>query len=123
MAVHPQPRGSSLWRVFPNRTGLDGIDGIGPVLPSKDASGNLLPTGGDIIVPDSPNGVVWRVSPDGKTATQIASGMVRPVGAAVDATARIFVADEGGALWVLDPARHRFATLSTPDDVLVGRGG
>ena len=78
---------------------------------------------GDVIVPDSPNGVVWRVTTDGKTATQIASGMVRPVGAAVDATGRIFVADEGGALWVLDPARHRFATLPTPDDVLVGRAG
>jgi hypothetical protein len=49
--------------------------------------------------------------------------MVRPVGAAVDATGRIFVADEGGALWVLDPARRRFATLPTPDDVLVGRAG
>jgi hypothetical protein len=45
------------------------------------------------------------------------------VGAALDATGRIFVADEGGALWVLDPARRRLATLSTPDDVLVGRGG
>ncbi len=123
MAIDPQTHALSEWRAFPNRTGRDGIDGIGPVLPSKDASGNLLPTGGDIIVPDSPNGVVWRVSPDGKTATEIASGMVRPVGAAVDATERIFVADEGGALWVLDPARHRFATLSTPDDVLVGRAG
>jgi sugar lactone lactonase YvrE len=123
VAIDPQTHAVSQWRAFPNRTGRDGIDGIGPVLPSKDASGNLLPTGGDVIVPDSPNGVVWRVSPDGKTATQIANGMVRPVGAAVDATGRIFVADEGGALWVLDPARHRFATLSTPDDVLVGRAG
>jgi hypothetical protein len=76
-----------------------------------------------VIVPDSPNGVVWRVSSDGKTATQIASGMVRPVGAAVDSSGRIFVADEGGAIWALTPAKVRFATLSTPDDVLVGRGG
>src|SRR2546425_348936 len=73
----------SQWRAFLNRTGRDGIDGIGPVLPDRDASGNLLPTGGDVIVPDSPNGVVWRVSADGKTATQIASGMDRPVGAAL----------------------------------------
>jgi DNA-binding beta-propeller fold protein YncE len=102
----------TLWRAFPNRTGTEGIDGIGPEL-----------SNGDIVVPDSPNGVVWRVSADGRTETQIASGMVRPVGAAVDANGRIFVADEGGALWVLDPARHRFATLSTPDDVLVGRAG
>jgi sugar lactone lactonase YvrE len=112
VAIDPQSRAVGLWRAFPNRTGKDGIDGIGPELAN-----------GDIVVPDSPNGVVWRVSADGKTATQIASGMVRPVGAAVDATGRIFVADEGGALWVLDPARHRFATLPTPDDVLVGRAG
>ena len=112
VAIDPQTHAVSQWRAFPNRTGRDGLDGIGPVMPN-----------GDVIVPDSPNGVVWRVTADGKTATQIASGMVRPVGAAVDATGRIFVADEGGALWVLEPARHRFATLPTPDDVLVGRAG
>lgn len=123
VAIDPQTHAVTQWRAFPNRTGRGGIDGIGPVLPSRDASGNLLPTGGNVIVPDSPNGVVWRVTPDGKTAMQIASGMVRPVGAAVDASGRIFVADEGGALWVLDPARRRFATLPTPDDVLVGRAG
>jgi sugar lactone lactonase YvrE len=123
VAIDPQSHAVTQWHAFPNRTGRDGLDGIGPVLPSKDAQGNLLPTADNIIVPDSPNGVVWRVTADGKTATQIASGMVRPVGAAVDAAGRIFVADEGGALWVLDPTRHRFATLPTPDDVLVGRAG
>jgi len=75
------------------------------------------------VIPDSPNGVVWRVSGDGKTATRIASGLVRPVGAAIDAAERIFIADEGGAVWVLDPTRRRFATLPTPDDVVVGRDG
>jgi streptogramin lyase len=123
VAIDPQSHAVTQWHAFPNRTGRDGLDGIGPVLPGKDAQGNLLPTADNIIVPDSPNGVVWRVTADGKTATQIASGMVRPVGAAVDSSGRIFVADEGGALWVLDPARHRFATLPTPDDVLVGRAG
>jgi sugar lactone lactonase YvrE len=112
-AIDPQTHAVTAWHVFPNRTGRDGIDGIGPILPAT----------GEVIVPDSPNGLVWRVSADGKTATQIASGMVRPVGAAVDSSGRIFVADEGGALWVLTPAKVRFATLSTPDDVLVGRGG
>jgi len=103
VAIDPQTHAVSQWHAFPNRTGRDGIDGIGPVLPGLDALGNLLPTGGNVIVPDSPNGVVWRVTADGKTATQIAGGMVRPVGAAVDTNGRIFVADEGGALWVLDP--------------------
>jgi sugar lactone lactonase YvrE len=112
MAIDPRSRAISLWRGFPNRTANGGLDGIGPELPD-----------GDIVVPDSPNHVVWRVSADGKSATEIASGMDRPVGAAVDAIGRIFVADEGGALWVLDPARHRFETLATPDDVLVGRAG
>ena len=123
VAIDPQTHAVTQWHAFPNRTGRDGLDGIGPVLAGRDASGNLLTTGGNVIVPDSPNGVVWRVTADGKTATQIASGMVRPVGAAVDANGRIFVADEGGALWVLNPARVRFATLPTPDDVLVGRAG
>jgi sugar lactone lactonase YvrE len=123
LTIDPQTLAVSQWHAFPNRTGRAGIDGIGPVLPGRDASGNLLPTGGGVIVPDSPNGVIWRVTADGKTATQIASGMVRPVGAAVDRNGRIFVADEGGALWVLNPARLRFATLPTPDDVLVGRAG
>jgi len=45
------------------------------------------------------------------------------VGAAADHNGRILVADEGGALWTLDPARRRFATLPTPDDVVVGRAG
>jgi sugar lactone lactonase YvrE len=123
VAIDAQTHAVTPWHVFPNRTGRDGIDGIGPVLPTLDVLGNLLPTADNVIVPDSPNGVVWRVTPDGKTATQIASGMVRPVGAAVDSSGRIFVADEGGALWVLDPGRRRFATLPTPDDVLVGRAG
>jgi sugar lactone lactonase YvrE len=123
VAIDPHTHAVTPWHAFPNPTGRDGIDGIGPVLPTLDNQGNLLPTAANVIVPDSPNGVVWRVTPDGKTATQIASGMVRPVGAAVDSNGRIFVADEGGALWVLEPAKRRFATLPTPDDVLVGRGG
>mgnify|MGYP001334082768 CR=1 FL=1 len=112
MAVDLASHAVSLWRAFPNRTGRDGLDGIGPSLRN-----------GDVIVPDSPNGVVWRVSADGKTATRIGSGMTRPVGAAADAQGRIFVADEGGSLWSLDPGQRRFAALQTPDDVLVARDG
>jgi len=112
IAMDFQSHAVSVWRTFPNPGAGAGIDGIGPEL-----------SNGDILIPDSPNGVVWRVSGDGKTATRIASGLVRPVGAAVDASERIFIADEGGAVWVLDPTRRRFATLPTPDDVLVGRDG
>jgi sugar lactone lactonase YvrE len=112
MAIDPQTHAVSLWRAFPNGTGRDGIDGIGPAL-----------SNGDIIVPDSPNGLVWRVGADGKSATQIASGINRPAGAGADASGRIFIADEGGPVWVLDPAKRRFVSLPTPDDVLVGRAG
>lgn len=112
VAVDPQSHAVSQWRAFPNRTANAGIDGIGPQL-----------SNGEIVVPDSPIGVVWRVSADGKTSTQIAAGMVRPVGAAIDTSGRIFVADEANTLWVLDPVKHRYVTLPTPDDVLVGRDG
>jgi sugar lactone lactonase YvrE len=112
MLIDSASHAVTVWRNFPNPSGKAGIDGIGPELAN-----------GDIVVPDSPNGVVWRVSADGKTATKIASGLVRPVGAAIDAAERIYIADEGGAVWVLDPARRRFATLPTPDDVLVSRDG
>jgi len=110
IAMDFQSHAVSVWRTFPNASGRAGIDGIGPEL-----------SNGDVVIPDSPNGVVWRVSGDGQTATKIASGLVRPVGAAADASERIFIADEGGAVWVLDPTRRRFATLPTPDDIVIGR--
>src|SRR3989442_882596 len=116
VAIDPVSHVVSQWRAFANPTGREGIDGIGPEISTVGA-----PSG--VIVPDSPNGMVWRVNIDGKTATQISSGMTRPVGAAIDHNGRIFVADEGGALWTLDPTRRRFATLPTPDDVVVGRAG
>jgi sugar lactone lactonase YvrE len=44
------------------------------------------------------------MSLDGKTLTLLASGIVRPVGAAVDAQGNIYVADEcGGSLWRIPP--------------------
>lgn len=123
-AIDPQTHAVTVWHSFVNRTASEGIDGIGPILPEKDSNGQLLPNADEVVVPDSPNGVVWEVTPDGKSATQIAHGMTRPVGAAIDATSRIFVADEGGAVWVLAGAgKVRFSTLPTPDDVLVGRDG
>ena len=118
MAIDPRTHALSLWRAFPNRTVNEGIDGIGPVIPVQDPAQPQ-----DVIIPDSPNGVVLRVSPDGKTATSIASGMNRPVGAAIDSAGRILVADEGGVVWVLEPSRRRFATLPIPDDVVVGKDG
>ena len=119
VAVDPHSHAVTVWRTFQNRTSGAGIDGIGPILPAKDANGQALANGNDVVVPDSPNGVVWLVSPDGKSAIQLASGMTRPVGAARDAAGRLLIADEGGTLWRLDPAKQRLATLPTPDDVVV----
>ena len=113
--VDPQARTVASWRVFPNRTGRDGIDGLGRDRTSQ-----------DVIVPDSPNGVVWRLPSDGSRLAQIGQGMVRPVGADVDLHGTVFVADEGGAVWKIagsPPIQVRVASLRIPDDVLVDRGG
>ena len=118
-AVDPRSHGISVWRSFPNHTASEGIDGIGPVLPDRDSTGQPLPDGGDVVIPDSPNGVVWKVTPDGSTATQIASGMTRPVGAGIDSHRRILVVDEAGPVWRLDQGKQRLGSLPTPDDVVV----
>jgi sugar lactone lactonase YvrE len=86
-----------------------GVDGI-----ALDATTNTL------IVPDSPSGTLYRLSLDGQSLVQIASGFTRPVGAAVDAQGNIYVADEcGGAVWRVPPggAPQRIGGFSMPDDV------
>ncbi len=71
----------------------DGVDGI-----AFDSATNSL------IIPDSPGGTVYRLSLDGKNMRLLASGITRPVGAAVDERGNIFVADEcGAALWRIAP--------------------
>lgn len=93
----------------------DGVDGI-----ALDATNNTL------IIPDSPIGVVYRMSLDGKTLTQLAKGIVRPVGAAVDARGTIYVADEcGGALWRIVPGQTttRIGNFGMLDDVVPDQHG
>ena len=93
----------------------DGVDGIG-----FDSTTNT------IIVPDSPTGVVYRLSLDGKTLTQLASGIVRPVGTTVDDHGNIYVADEcGGALVRISPdgATTRIGGFGMPDDVVLDPHG
>jgi sugar lactone lactonase YvrE len=123
MAIDPQSHALTLWRAFSNQTANAGIDGIGPIAPAAGANAKVVAQAGDIIVPDSPNGAVWSVTPDGRSATEIGRGMVRPVGAAIDAEGRLFIVDEGGAVWLLNGTRHRFATLPTPDDVVITHQG
>ncbi len=93
----------------------DGVDGI-----ALDPSNNTL------IVPDSPTGEVYRMSLDGKTLTLLTTGIVRPVGAAVDAQGTIYVADEcGGALWRLTAAgqKERIGGFGMLDDVVLDTRG
>jgi sugar lactone lactonase YvrE len=112
--LDPSSQAVTLWRAFANRTGREGIDGIG-----QD------PITGEVIVPDSPNGILWRVSPDGASARRIGAGMTRPVGAVVDQQGAVVVADEGGAVWKFSAPfqQRRIATLSIPDDVVVDHSG
>lgn len=113
--VDPTTHAVATWHVFPNTAGRDGIDGLG-----RDRSSR------DVIVPDSPNGVVWRLPNDGSTAVQIGGGMVRPVGADVDLHGDVYVADEGGPVWRIGGtplAQVRVVSLRIPDDVLVDRDG
>lgn len=88
----------------------NGVDGIA-----------LDPTTNTLIIPDSPTGVVYRMSLDGKTLTFLASGIVRPVGAGVDSNGNVFIADEcGNAVWRITPggARTRIGGFGMPDDVI-----
>ncbi len=70
---------------FINATGNPGLDGI-----SRD------PRTGDILAADSPNGKVYRISPDGKQITLLAGGFVRPTDAVADSVGNVYVADEYG---------------------------
>jgi sugar lactone lactonase YvrE len=97
LKLAPGASSPTVLRALPGTPGSasckDGVDGIA-----------FDPTTDSIIVPDSPTGEVYRMSLDGKTLTLLASGIVRPVGAAVDAQGNIYVADEcGGSLWRIPP--------------------
>jgi sugar lactone lactonase YvrE len=98
-----------------NNTGQDGVDGLG-----------LDPATGDILIPDSPNGRLLRMSRDGSSLKTIATGFVRPTCAAVEADGSIVVADEfGNAVYRLhdDGSRTKLADIFQPDDVMIGRDG
>jgi sugar lactone lactonase YvrE len=102
-------------RQLRNNTGKDGVDGLG-----------LDPATGDVLVPDSPNGRLLRMSRDGSSLLTIASGFVRPTGAAMEPSGSIVVADEfGNTVYRLSPSGRRtvLARMFQPDDVVVGKDG
>ena len=111
----PTTKALSLFLAFRNTTGQDGVDGI--AYDSKTQT---------IVVPDSPDGTVLRVSLDGKTVSEIAHGFVRPTGAWVEADGSILVVDENAnSLSRIHPNSivEKLANLPTPDDVIEDGSG
>ena len=87
---------------------------------------NIIGDGTALIVPDSPNGTVLAVSWDGIPVGQLASGLVRPTGAWVEADGNILVVDEYGNAVVrlhADGTLEKVAGFSTPDDVIEDASG
>ncbi len=119
LTLAPGAKSLTVLRAIPGTPGSapckDGIDGI-----ALDTTTNTL------IVPDSPTGNVYRLSLDGKKLTLIASGIVRPVGAVVDAQGTIYVADEcGGDIVRITPdgMSTRITGFGMPDDVAFDHHG
>lgn len=113
--VDPRTGSKKVLRQLVNNTGKDGVDGLA-----------LDPATGDILVPDSPNGRLLRVSRDGSKQEVIARGFVRPAGAAVEPGGSILVADElGNEVYRLKPdgSRVSVAYMFQPDDIVVGPDG
>lgn len=114
VSLAPGATTPSVLRVLPGTPSTanckHGVDGIA-----------FDPTTNTIIVPDSPIGNVYRMSLDGKQFTLLASGIVRPVGAAVDTQGNVYIADEcGNAVWSITPTGKttRIGGFGMPDDVL-----
>lgn len=113
LLVHPgQP--PAVWLALENKTGQAGVD-------------NLIrdPKSGDLIIPDSPNGRILRVTME-KQVKVIATGFVRPTGVDVEGDGSLIVADEFGNTVKRVHADGRSESLgrfAEPDDVLVDRDG
>ena len=81
----PTTKALTLFLTLHNTTGQDGVDGIA-----------YDPKTHTIIVPDSPNGTVLRVSLDGQIVSVLARGFARPTGAWVEPDGNILIVDENG---------------------------
>ncbi len=87
---------------------------------------NIIRSGTNLIVSDSPNGTVLEVSLDGNTVRQLTSGLERPTGAWVEADGNNLLADENGnAVLRLhsDGTLEKVADLPVPDDVIADANG
>lgn len=70
---------------YTNATTQPGIDGL-----------SMDPRTGDLIVADSPNGTVYRLSQDGARQSVLVRGLNRPTHAIFDSAGDLFVVDEYG---------------------------
>ncbi len=100
-----------------NRTGLLGVDGL-----------EWDSTTSTIIVPDSADGQVLRVSTSGTVMEVLTQGMVRPTGAAFAPDGSLIVPDENAGIVYRvrlggNGSREQIARLSLPDDVAVDNAG
>ncbi len=114
----PRTKTIAPFLVLANPTGRLGVDGI--------ALDEHTPGEAAIIVPDSPNGTVLRVSLDGKQVTEVARGLSRPTSAWVEQDGSILVTEEdGGALSRIHPGGgvEKLASYTLPDDVVEDGAG
>ena len=95
--------------------GQEGVDGIG-----RDART------GDLLVPDSPRGIILRMNARGGRVRVVARGLGRPVAAAMDVHGSILAPDEHLGTLVVVTANGKVSyrgSFSTPDDVSVAASG
>ncbi len=113
LLVHPsQP--PVTWLTLENKTGQAGVDNL-----IRDAKT------GDLIIPDSPNGRILRVTMDKKVSV-LATGFVRPTGVDVESDGSLIVADEfGNTVKRVHPdgRAESLGRFAEPDDVVVDREG
>jgi sugar lactone lactonase YvrE len=115
---NPQDRSVRSFLNLKNNTRQAGLDGI-----ALDRQTSPVAT---LIVPDSPNGTVLRVTLDGQSITEVARGFLRPTSVWAEADGGLLVTDEnGGALSRIhtDGTVERVASLSIPDDVVEDSAG
>lgn len=97
------------------RTGQAGVDGI-----AYDAGTNT------VLVPDSPNGTLLQVPAGGGAPVRLASGLGRPVGAALASDGSVIVAAEDARGLFRVPAgggeASAISDVTQGDDVLVAKG-
>jgi len=74
-----------------------------------------------ILVPDSPTGNLYSLSTDGKTLTQLVTGMNNPDSAVADSQGNIYIDVEcGGSIWRLDTSGKitRYGGFGMLDDII-----